>query len=55
MKHHTTNWKPFIIWGILLVAVALVFLLKLNYIWLFLIAMLACHLGHKSITKGGHH
>jgi len=60
MRHHKglgmrqTNWKPILFWGAVIVSLAVVLIFELNRIWLFVILMAACHLGH-SMTKGGHH
>ncbi len=45
-KPHDKNWQPYALIGLLLAGLILVFVLKLSYYWLFIIFMIACHLGH---------
>ncbi len=60
MKNHKdqgmrqTNWKPILFWGAVIVALAVALIFDLNRIWLFVILMAACHLGH-SMTMEKHH
>lgn len=50
-----TNWRPILIWGGLILVLILVAMNQISPVWLFAIAMIACHLGHSAMGSGGKH
>ncbi|MDP2907611.1 MAG: hypothetical protein Q8O03_06735 [Nanoarchaeota archaeon] len=55
MKQHKTNWRTIAVWAAVILGIVAVLVFDLNPIWLFILAMIACYLGHRLIIKGGHH
>ena len=47
-QHGNTHWQIGI-WIALAIAAAAVWWLKLSAVWLFVILMIACHLGHRGM------